>query len=290
MRHFLALGPAAAAVAGLPRGVVQPPAAAGRNRRPAARTGACRAHWAQDASSSDRPDPVAAEEEDPAAVGPSADHKPKGIQASPRTGRRAGQSRGCAITERADRAPLGFSPRARGGETPGPHPLTPSAGLLYLRAPSTATSQQSRGRPGPRCNRSCLGFSVLLTLVFTRDKKCIARWRSRGGCAPAWILTCLPGASVGPPVGCQFGSLSTTARGNLRETEKDAEADREQKGPVHCGKCGTVTPSSPIQNSALSGDHQHSRALRDGARACPLPLARHRQQRGRCPTRWPGAR
>ena len=154
MRHFLARGPAAAAVAGLPGGVVQAsapavlvPTAGGVER------GAPRPLGTGSGAVAISPITVPAEEEDLAALAPSADHEPKGIHASLRTGRRGGQSRsGVRSQSRAgSRVPVcGIQPEGPGWSDSGPSPFSASAGPLYLRTPSTATSQQSRGRPGPR--------------------------------------------------------------------------------------------------------------------------------------------
>ena len=91
MRHFLPPGP----VARLACGVVQTPATAalvasagGVERRPPRLLRTWRRAVAIAAIA------VTAEEEDTAAVDARADHKPKGVQAPPRSGGRAGHSRG----------------------------------------------------------------------------------------------------------------------------------------------------------------------------------------------------
>jgi len=91
MRHFLPPGP----VARLARGVVQTPTAAvlvasagGAERRPPRLLRARRRAVAIAAIA------VTAEEEDAAAVDTRADDKPKRVQAPPRSGGRAGHSRG----------------------------------------------------------------------------------------------------------------------------------------------------------------------------------------------------
>ena len=121
MRHFLAAGP----IAALPSGVLQAAAPAvliaapgGAPRRAPRLLGTAPGAVAIAAIT------VAAEEEDLAALGASADHEPERIHASLRTGRRGGQSRPSVRSQRraGSRVPMWDSARGPGVATPGPHP------------------------------------------------------------------------------------------------------------------------------------------------------------------------
>lgn len=147
MRHFLAQGPTAAAIAGLPGGVVAAAAAA----LLVAPTGGPHRGVPRLAGTGPRavaiaPVAPAAEKEHLAAVDAVADDEPERVHAPHGPDAGDGQSRpdmgrqGRAESTR----PARFGPRARGGKTPGPHPPASSARPLYLSTPS------DRKRTGPR--------------------------------------------------------------------------------------------------------------------------------------------